>query len=348
MTNIATLFVGFGMFGSFLLIPQLAELPESTGFGFGLGATGAGLLMLPGALVMLVRRADLGRARHPLRLQAAARDGRRDDQRRARRPRASTTAREATVVLWAFVMSTGIGLAFAAMANLIVEAVPPSPDRRGDRDQHARRARSARRSARRSAPRSSPAARSPAAPSRRDAASPPRSSSRAAVAGARRVHRGGDPARRAPGDPRPPAEAASPRCWSSDDDRHPAQARGRRPQPRARDRRGGGGVRGARDRGERARGRGPRRRRQGDRLPLLPDEGAPRRRGRQRPARRVRAARARAARRRRTRGRRCTRCCPRRRRSSAATAASPARCRRASPPTCSPRPGGGCGARSGS
>src|SRR5918998_1018331 len=36
MTNVATLLVGFGMFGSFLLIPQLAELPESTGFGFGL------------------------------------------------------------------------------------------------------------------------------------------------------------------------------------------------------------------------------------------------------------------------------------------------------------------------
>ena len=54
MTNLATLLVGFGMFGSFILIPQLAEAPTSTGYGFGLDATGAGLLMLPGALVMLV------------------------------------------------------------------------------------------------------------------------------------------------------------------------------------------------------------------------------------------------------------------------------------------------------
>jgi MFS family permease len=54
MTNIATILVGFGMFGSFILIPQLAEAPESTGYGFGLDATGAGLLMVPGALVMLV------------------------------------------------------------------------------------------------------------------------------------------------------------------------------------------------------------------------------------------------------------------------------------------------------
>jgi hypothetical protein len=30
------------------------------------------------------------------------------------------------VIAWAFVMSTGIGLSFAAMANLIVEAVPPA------------------------------------------------------------------------------------------------------------------------------------------------------------------------------------------------------------------------------
>jgi MFS family permease len=30
------------------------------------------------------------------------------------------------VIAWSFVMSTGIGLAFAAMANLIVEAVPPA------------------------------------------------------------------------------------------------------------------------------------------------------------------------------------------------------------------------------
>ena len=40
--------------GSFILIPQLVESPESTGYGFGLDATGAGLLMVPGALVMLV------------------------------------------------------------------------------------------------------------------------------------------------------------------------------------------------------------------------------------------------------------------------------------------------------
>src|SRR5215218_6036428 len=124
MTNIATLLVGFGMFGSFLLIPQLAEAPESTGYGFGLNATGAGLLMLPGSLVMLVAGPLSGilgshfGSKLPLALGAAI-----------------TSAglvglgighgAELAVVAWSFVMSAGIGLAFAAMANLVVEAVPP-------------------------------------------------------------------------------------------------------------------------------------------------------------------------------------------------------------------------------
>ena len=73
MTNLATLLVGFGMFGSFILIPQLAEAPTSTGYGFGLDATGAGLLMLPGALLMLVAGPLSGILGDALRQQGAAR-----------------------------------------------------------------------------------------------------------------------------------------------------------------------------------------------------------------------------------------------------------------------------------
>jgi EmrB/QacA subfamily drug resistance transporter len=124
MTNVATLFVGFGMFGSFLLIPQLAELPESTGFGFGLDATGAGLLMLPGAVMMLFTGPISGAlgtrfgSKLPLAIGAAITSvglfGLGVDH-----------GSQFAVIAWSFVMSTGIGLAFAAMANLIVEAVPP-------------------------------------------------------------------------------------------------------------------------------------------------------------------------------------------------------------------------------
>jgi EmrB/QacA subfamily drug resistance transporter len=123
MTNIATLLVGFGMFGSFLLIPQLAELPTDTGFGFGLDATGAGLLLLPGSVMMLFTG--------PISGALGTRFG-------SKLPLAGGAAitslglfglafdhgTQLTVIIWAFVMSTGIGLSFAAMANLIVEAVP--------------------------------------------------------------------------------------------------------------------------------------------------------------------------------------------------------------------------------
>jgi MFS family permease len=125
MTNIATLLVGFGMFGSFILIPQLAEAPESTGYGFGLDATGAGLLMLPGALVMLVAGpfAGLLVRRHggklPLALGATISSA-------GLLLMALEHSSQGAMIAWNVVLSIGIGLAFAAMPNLIFDAVPQS------------------------------------------------------------------------------------------------------------------------------------------------------------------------------------------------------------------------------
>ena len=53
-TNLTALFVGFGMFGAFILIPQFVQVPESTGYGFGASVTAAGLFLAPSAVVMLV------------------------------------------------------------------------------------------------------------------------------------------------------------------------------------------------------------------------------------------------------------------------------------------------------
>jgi MFS family permease len=125
MTNLATLLVGFGMFGSFILIPQLAETPQSSGYGFGLDATGAGLLLLPGSLVMLFAgpvSGSLGArfgSKFPLALGcvlAAAGLG----------VLSFEHGSEGVVLAWAIVMFAGIGLAFSAMPNLIVQAVPPT------------------------------------------------------------------------------------------------------------------------------------------------------------------------------------------------------------------------------
>src|SRR5215213_889045 len=46
-TNLTGFLIGFAMFSSFLLIPQFAQAPESTGYGFGSSVTEAGLLLFP-------------------------------------------------------------------------------------------------------------------------------------------------------------------------------------------------------------------------------------------------------------------------------------------------------------
>ncbi len=124
MTNLATLLVGFGMFGSFILVPTLAEAPRSTGYGFGLDATGAGLLLVPGSLAMLV----LG----PVSGMLGSRSGNRVPLALGGLVTASGLALLALahgsrleVLGFGILMSGGIGLAFAAMPNLIIEAVPP-------------------------------------------------------------------------------------------------------------------------------------------------------------------------------------------------------------------------------
>lgn len=125
MTNLATLLTGFGMFGSFILVPQLAEAPVSSGYGFDASATRAGLLMLPGALSMLVAGPVSGMigermgSRVPLALGGlVAAFG------LALLGVAHGTQLE--LLLFTTLLFTGIGLAFAAMPNLIVDAVSPT------------------------------------------------------------------------------------------------------------------------------------------------------------------------------------------------------------------------------
>jgi MFS family permease len=111
------------MFGSFILIPTLAQAPTSTGYGFGVGATRAGLLLLPGSVAMLV----IG----PVSGIVGGRFGNRVPLAIGGLVTAVGLALLAVahgtqleVLLFSVVMSVGIGFAFAAMPNLILEAVP--------------------------------------------------------------------------------------------------------------------------------------------------------------------------------------------------------------------------------
>lgn len=123
MTNLAGLVFGFAMFASFVLVPQLVELPRSTGFGFGGSITQAGIYMLPSTAGMLLASPFAGRmstamgSRLPLQIGGVV----------------SCLAFVLLAVAhdhgWQLyptmlVMGVGIGFAFGSMANLIVESVP--------------------------------------------------------------------------------------------------------------------------------------------------------------------------------------------------------------------------------
>jgi EmrB/QacA subfamily drug resistance transporter len=122
-TNATTFAIGFAMFGSFVLIPQLVQTPPVAGYGFGATVTASGLFLLPSSLIMLVAGPLSGRlgSRYGSRLPLAL----------------GTVFASAGYFFLAFLhdakldiyvgsllLGLGIGLAFAATANLMVEAVP--------------------------------------------------------------------------------------------------------------------------------------------------------------------------------------------------------------------------------
>lgn len=54
LTNIAAMFIGFGMMAQSIVVPQLLQMPEVTGYGLGQSILAAGLWMAPGGLMMLL------------------------------------------------------------------------------------------------------------------------------------------------------------------------------------------------------------------------------------------------------------------------------------------------------
>ncbi|MEV0777094.1 MFS transporter [Streptomyces sp. NPDC050433] len=54
LTNIASIFVGFAMYSSMLVMPQLLQFPEATGYGLGESILASGLWMAPGGIMMMI------------------------------------------------------------------------------------------------------------------------------------------------------------------------------------------------------------------------------------------------------------------------------------------------------
>ncbi|MEN3283319.1 MAG: hypothetical protein V7607_4459 [Solirubrobacteraceae bacterium] len=121
-TNIATLLIGSAMISTFVLVPQLGELPKGGEIGFGLSATEAGLLLAPGGLASLLVAPFVGRigerrgSKAPFLAGCLVVAG-------ALLGLALAHDTVALVILWSCLVSAGSGAAFAAIPNLIVTAV---------------------------------------------------------------------------------------------------------------------------------------------------------------------------------------------------------------------------------
>jgi EmrB/QacA subfamily drug resistance transporter len=122
-TNVAAFLFGVGMYSTFIIVPQFVQEPVSTGYGFGSSVVESGLFLVPTTIFMLLTGQLSGII----------------DRRLGSRPALTGGAifGIAAFAMLTFVRSEqwqiyvatgllgiGIGLAFAALANLIVQNVP--------------------------------------------------------------------------------------------------------------------------------------------------------------------------------------------------------------------------------
>ncbi|MEU2677061.1 MFS transporter [Streptomyces sp. NPDC007107] len=125
ITNIASLFVGFGMYAGMLIAPQLLQFPEATGYGLGQSMLAAGLWMAPGGLMMMLVSPLGGKlidARGPkftlisgvLVIAAAYGIG------------IVLMGSAWGLMLFLMISSSGVGLAYGAIPALIMSSVPLS------------------------------------------------------------------------------------------------------------------------------------------------------------------------------------------------------------------------------
>jgi EmrB/QacA subfamily drug resistance transporter len=121
-TNLVAFLVGVGMYSSFILLPQFVQEPTSTGYGFGATVLAAGIFLVPMTITQVLVGQFAGRierrvgSKLPLLIGSAF---------AASAFLLLLVARSSAWEVYAAsaLLGTGIGLAFAALANLIVENV---------------------------------------------------------------------------------------------------------------------------------------------------------------------------------------------------------------------------------
>ncbi|MFC3572389.1 MFS transporter [Streptomyces yaanensis] len=125
LTNAASVFVGFAMYASMLVVPQLLQFPKATGYGLGQSMLAAGLWMAPGGIMMMIVSplgGKLTNARGPKftlvcgALVIAAGYG----------LSMALMGSAVGLMMVCIVINSGVGLAYGSMPALIMSSVPLS------------------------------------------------------------------------------------------------------------------------------------------------------------------------------------------------------------------------------
>ena len=123
LTNVAAVAIGFGMMAQAIVVPQLLQMPEATGYGLGQTILEAGLWMAPGGLMMLVFAPVSSRlisglgAKVTLMIGAAVLGA-------GYLVAVGLMAAPWELLLASCVASAGVGIGYAAMPTLILDATP--------------------------------------------------------------------------------------------------------------------------------------------------------------------------------------------------------------------------------
>jgi MFS family permease len=122
-TNLAAFLLGAGMYATFIVFPQYAQLPRSTGFGFGASPVMSGVYLLP----FTAGTISLSFLAGPIARRFGSRAAVIGGSAVAAAGFGLTTFAHAhpyDMLLTAGLIGIGIGLAYAALGNLIITAVP--------------------------------------------------------------------------------------------------------------------------------------------------------------------------------------------------------------------------------
>jgi EmrB/QacA subfamily drug resistance transporter len=122
-TNLVALLFGVGLYTMFAFLPEFLQTPSSAGYGFGASITESGLIVLPMTVSMFIFGALSGRLSGLFSAKAVLVTG----SAISVIPFAILAFAHSSIsmiVVAVVIMGAGFGLAFSAMSNLIVDAVP--------------------------------------------------------------------------------------------------------------------------------------------------------------------------------------------------------------------------------